>query len=334
MRTDVCPLSILSPLRLDPRLEGTQEGCDHVEAVVFYHVLAGALLDLILALEGGEIAELVPVDFLCMLAVHHQGQGIVAYRNLLPCARLKVRVHRHTAKDVQKHALFAHVDGDALHLAFGLHQASFLQIVTRLLVDLAYGAFQIRLVLVDFSSRETPLGALLPTLYQNRMGHVVVEHDGASHGDACLVLQEVLEGFEEMVLREASKERTMLEHALGEHAQVHRRQARVQRPDEVFIEPLCLLDLKADALDRLQLLVGQVHNEAHAEVIEPVKQALVGGCHGKVGQCRAACLGAARAGEVCGELRRSSWAQNNDGICGCLLVRETLARTSACGATG
>jgi hypothetical protein len=40
----------------------------------------------------------------------------------------------------------------------------------------------------------------------------------------------------------------MLKHAHGEDAQVHGRQAGILRPDEVFVEPLRLLDLEADAL--------------------------------------------------------------------------------------
>jgi hypothetical protein len=63
----------------------------------------------------------------------------------------------------------------------------------------------------------------------------------------------------------------VLEHELGELAQVHRGQAvGVQRADEVFVEPLRLLDLEAYALHRLQLFIRQVDDKAYAEVVQPV----------------------------------------------------------------
>lgn len=79
----------------------------------------------------------------------------------------------------------------------------------------------------------------------------------------------------------------MLEHEQRKSAQVHGRQRGVQRADEVFVEPLRLLYLEAYSLDRLQLLVGQVDDEAHAEVVQPVNQSHLGECHGEVGRCLA-----------------------------------------------
>lgn len=61
----------------------------------------------------------------------------------------------------------------------------------------------------------------------------------------------------------------MLEDELAEAAQVHGRQGRVLRPDEVLVEPLRLFDLEADSLDRGELFVGEVYDEADAEVVEP-----------------------------------------------------------------
>jgi hypothetical protein len=43
----------------------------------------------------------------------------------------------------------------------------------------------------------------------------------------------------------------------------------VLSPDEVLVEPLCLLYLEADSLDRCELFVGKVYDEADTEVIEP-----------------------------------------------------------------
>lgn len=59
----------------------------------------------------------------------------------------------------------------------------------------------------------------------------------------------------------------MLEHEQGEAAQVHARQAGVQRAQEVFVEPLCLFDLKADALDGFELFTREVDDEADTEVV-------------------------------------------------------------------
>lgn len=234
----------------------------------------------IFPLDGWQIGELVPVDF----------------GDFLPCARFEIRVHGYPAEDIQEHALLAHSNRNALHLVFREHQAGFFKVIARLLVDFSYGAFQIRLVLVDLTPREAPFCALLPSLYQHSVGHVLVEHDGASDRHAGLVVQEVVEGLEKMVLGEACEERAVGKHALREATQVHGGQVcGVQGPNEVFVEPLRLLDLEADALHGLELFVGQVHDEADAEVVEPVKQAFVRSCHCESGRCRTACLLAAEA---------------------------------------
>ena len=180
-------------------------------------------------------------------------------------------VHGDASEDVEHHALLAHSDGDLLHVLIGLHETGLVEVESCLLVDLAHGAVEVGLLLVDLASREAPLGALLPALDEHGMGHVVVEHDGAADGHARLVGEELVVGLLVELLGIGGEERTVLEHELGELAQVHRRQAgRVQRTDEVFVEPLCLLDLEADALHRLQLFVGQVDDEADAQVVQPV----------------------------------------------------------------
>jgi hypothetical protein len=86
------PLPVLPSLELNPGFERAQERCDHVEVVVLDQVLAGALLDgLVLALEGWQIAELVPVDFLSPLAAPHtdvDGLGL----GLGPCTDISFLV--------------------------------------------------------------------------------------------------------------------------------------------------------------------------------------------------------------------------------------------------
>ena len=153
----------------------------------------------------------------------------------------------------------------------GLDQVSLPQVVARLFPDFTDGAIEIRLFLVDLAAGKTPLGTLLPALDQDGVGHVLVEHDGAAHRDPCLVGEELLVGLLVQLFRVGGEEGAVLEHELGELAQVHRRQVvGVQRPDEVFVEPLGLFDLEAYSLHRLQFFIGQVDDEAHAEVVEPV----------------------------------------------------------------
>jgi len=63
----------------------------------------------------------------------------------------------------------------------------------------------------------------------------------------------------------------VLEHELGELAQVHGWQVvGVERTDEVFVKPLGLLDLEAYSLHRLQFFIGEVDDEADAEIVQPV----------------------------------------------------------------
>jgi hypothetical protein len=153
----------------------------------------------------------------------------------------------------------------------GLDQISLPQVVACLFPDFSHGAVEICLFLVDLSPGETPFCALLPSLDEYGVGHVLVEHDGATDGDAGLVGKKLLVGLLVQLFRVGGEERAMLEHELGELAQVHRGQVvGVERTDEVFVEPLCFLDLEAYSLHRLQFFIGKVDDEAHAEVVEPV----------------------------------------------------------------
>ena len=264
-------------LRLDPGLERPQEGRYHVEAAVLDRVLRGRLRVLRAVLspaQHGQVGQLVPADA----------------RYLLARLRLKGIVLGHAAEDVQHHALLAHRHADALHLRLRQHQVRGAQVVPRLLPNLAHGAVQVGLLLVDLAAGEAPLGALLPALDQHGLGHILVEHDGAADGHADLVGEELVVGLGVQLRRVGREQRAVLEDEVRELAQVHRREAGgVQRADKVFVEPLGLLDLEADALHRQQLLAGQVDDEAHAQVVEPVNERHLGVGHGGglSGPCRA-----------------------------------------------
>lgn len=233
-------------------------------------------MHLVLPPDRRQVSQLVPVNL----------------RDLLSGPRLEVGVHGHASEDVEHHALLAHGDGDALHLVLWQHQVGFLQVVARLFPDLSYGAVQVIFLLVDFAARKAPLGALLPALDQHRVGHVLVQHDGAADGHACLVGEELVVRLLVQLGRVCREQRTVLKHELRELAQVHRRQAMgIQRADEVFIEPLRFFDLEAYALDGEQLLLREVDDEADAQVVEPVNERHLGSRGSHSGRCRAACSG-------------------------------------------
>lgn len=59
----------------------------------------------------------------------------------------------------------------------------------------------------------------------------------------------------------------MLEDSESERFQGQGGEGRIQRPDEVFVEPLRFLHLKAYPFDRLELLMRQVYNESDTQVI-------------------------------------------------------------------
>lgn len=63
----------------------------------------------------------------------------------------------------------------------------------------------------------------------------------------------------------------MLEYAQAEGAECHGRQGRIQRTDEVLVEPLGFFDLKAYPRDRGEILLGEVNDETDAEVVQPCK---------------------------------------------------------------
>lgn len=235
MRTVPLPLPPKPMLLLYPLPQRPQERRNHVEVALLDQIISVSLLllHLVLPPQSRQICELVPIDL----------------GDFLPRPRLEVCIHGYTAEDVQHHTLFAHRDGDLLHVLVGLDQISLAQIVAGLLPDFAHGAVEIRLFLVDLSARKTPFRALLPSLDQYRVCHVLVEHDGAAHWDAGFVGEELFVGLLVQLLRVGGEERAVLEHELGELAQVHRGQVvGVERTDEVFVEPLGFLDLEAYSL--------------------------------------------------------------------------------------
>lgn len=63
----------------------------------------------------------------------------------------------------------------------------------------------------------------------------------------------------------------MLENAQAEIAEGERREVRIERADEVFVEPLCFFDLKAYSLHRFQFFLWQIDYEAYTEIIQPCK---------------------------------------------------------------
>jgi hypothetical protein len=63
----------------------------------------------------------------------------------------------------------------------------------------------------------------------------------------------------------------MLENQLTKLTQVQRREIWVERPDEVFVKPLRLLDLKTYPFYGLKLFSGKVNNKPNTQVIQPFR---------------------------------------------------------------
>ena len=61
----------------------------------------------------------------------------------------------------------------------------------------------------------------------------------------------------------------MLEDAESKRLEREGRESWVERPNEILVEPLRFLDLKADPFHGFKFFSRQVDNEADAEVIEP-----------------------------------------------------------------
>lgn len=97
----------------------------------------------------------------------------------------------------------------------------------------------------------------------------MVQHDGAANGDSRFVLEELLECLRMILDGKGSEERAMLKNSQTKSPQRHRRQGRVQWPNEIFIKPLRFLDLKAYSGNRRQVFLWEVDDEADAKIVQP-----------------------------------------------------------------
>ena len=67
-----------------------------------------------------------------------------------------------------------------------------------------------------------------------------------------------------MECRKRREHWTVLKYEQTEISEIERRQFWVQRPYEVFVEPLCFFDLKAYSLDGFELFFGEIDDESYA----------------------------------------------------------------------
>lgn len=61
----------------------------------------------------------------------------------------------------------------------------------------------------------------------------------------------------------------MLKDSQTKRSERHGWQGRVQRPNEIFVEPLRFFDLEADSRDRREIFLGEVDDEADAKIVQP-----------------------------------------------------------------
>ena len=160
-------------------------------------------------------------------------------------------VHGHISKDIEAHVLITHCYFDRLHWVVLWDETGGTDVEARLFFNLTDGAVEIILVLVDFAPRKTPICIAFPASDKHGAVHGMIHHDGAAYRYSRLVQKELIKGLLVVLLAERREQRTVLEYAEAEVAQLHVRQGRVQRPNKIFVEPVCFLNLKADAGDRL-----------------------------------------------------------------------------------
>lgn len=228
MRSAGCVLLLLL---LDPFLELDKKRSHHVE-LVRIRSRSGIILLIPLAVpKRGKLRELVPLNF----------------TDLFPGLWMEVGVHGDIPENIESNLLIPHRHLDVLHFIIPRHQPSFPDVETCFLVDLSNGAVQVILVLVDFASGETPVGALLPALDQHSRVHGLIQQDSSSDGNSGLVLEKLLERSHVVFSREGGQQGTVLEDSKTETSERHRRECRVQRTYKIFVEPLCLFDLEANS---------------------------------------------------------------------------------------
>lgn len=185
----------------------------------------------------------------------------MSYADLVPRLGLKVSVHGHSPEHIHPDILFPHVRLDARLLGLFRDQARLAHIEPGLFIGFSQRTIQILLVLVDLAARKAPTGSLLPSLDQKHLIHGIIQQDRATHRHAGLVREELGEGRQMLILREGRKERTMLEDAQTEATKGHGREGRIQRSNEILVEPLGLLDLEAYSLDRAEFFLREIDDE-------------------------------------------------------------------------
>ena len=227
------------PLLLgNPLLEWMHKRSYHIELV---RIGDGEALILLLALlQCRQLRQLVPLNL----------------ANLLAGTRLKMSILWHAPENVQPHVLLSHGDFDELDIFLILDQSGFPNVKTSFLVDFSNGAVDVFLIFIDFASWKTPVGAFLPTLDQDHLIHVMIEHDGTAHRDPGFVGQEFGKRGDVVIVRPLGHQWAMLKDAQSKGFQGQGRESRIQRPNEVFVEPLCFFNLKTDAFNRFELFSG------------------------------------------------------------------------------
>ena len=141
--------TVLPFLVRNPPLQLPHKRRDHVKlASISTRPVAIALLVL---LETRQILERIPLNL----------------ANLLPRLGLEIGILGHASEGEEAHVLLTHSDVEMLDLVLVLgDQARLRDVVARLLPDLADGAVEILLVLVDLAAGKGPRGALLPASHE------------------------------------------------------------------------------------------------------------------------------------------------------------------------
>ena len=165
MLVAVLVLSVELLLLRDPLFERIEKRCHHVEFIcIIRQVVSFALLLILSFLKGRQVRELIPLDF----------------ADFLPGFGFESGVRKDTPENIESHVLFSHRYLNELDILIFSHQASLMDVIARLFVDLPYGAIQIWFILINLASWKTPIGALFPALDQDHCVHVVIEHNSAS----------------------------------------------------------------------------------------------------------------------------------------------------------
>lgn len=192
----------------------------------------------------------------------------VYFTDFLPRSRCKRRILRHSRDYVEFDPLL--LDG---HLNVVLFANKVSNVEAGLLINLTSSTFDFGLVFVDLSLWETPARTRMPAFDQQALVHGGVQDDCAEDRHSELVLLEVGENLvHRLCMGHGLQQSAVLEDYASKFLEGEGRKARVVLAIEVLVEPMSLLDLEADALERLVLLLGTVDEEAAAEVIEGIQE--------------------------------------------------------------